>query len=58
MPIEIRELVIKAAVNGAAAPTAHAPAEGASQLPPEERRRIIEDCVEQVMILINQRQER
>jgi hypothetical protein len=55
MPIEIRELVIRARVEPpSAAPTAApAPAGGA-----DERRDIVAECVEQVLEVLRQREER
>ncbi len=52
MPIEIRELVIKATIQdpmGEARP---------SDSPCEDREEIIADCVEQVMTLLRDREER
>lgn len=54
MPIEIRELVIRARVEPpAAAPAAAAPEGGA-----DERRDIVAECVEQVLEILRLREER
>jgi Family of unknown function (DUF5908) len=53
MPIEIRELVIRARVEPpSSAPSAHA---AASE---EERRDIVAECVEQVLEILRRREER
>ena len=55
MPVEIRELVIRAEVNtrpGPAGPSERATATGAA------RERLVRDCVEQVMEILRHREER
>ncbi len=52
MPIEIRELIIKATIVD---PTGEAPPAGVSV---EAREDLVEECVEQVMNLLREREER
>jgi len=53
MPIEIRELIIKARVNPAEQPDAGTSAEAA-----DGARSLIEECVEQVLEILKEREER
>lgn len=55
MPVEIRELVIRAEVNPQ--PGGGAPAQGRGA-GASDREQLIRDCVEQVMELLRQKEER
>ena len=57
MPIEIKELHIKVTVNapaGGTAPAAPAPAGGT----PADKEALVAECVEQVLLILQQKQER
>lgn len=54
MPIEVRELIIKAQVNNANQRQESGSGSGSE----EERRTLIEDCVEQVLEILKEREER
>ena len=54
MPIEIKELVIRAAVDTPEGP----PTEQASPADPEVRSRFIAECVEEVMEILERKSER
>lgn len=57
MPIEIKELHIKVTVNapgGGPAPSAAAPVGGA----PADKEALVAECVEQVLLILQQKQER
>ena len=51
MPIEIKELVIRAIVDPEGGGTSAA-------LPEEDRRQLVADCVEQVLDILRRREER
>jgi len=55
MPVEIRELVIRAEVNPGQDGAGQA---GAGTGDASDRERLVRDCVEQVMELIRQKEER
>lgn len=52
MPIEVKELIIKATVQDAAAQT------GAGAAPREDREAIIQACVEKVLEILREKKER
>lgn len=54
MPIEIKELVVRATVDE----TARRPSDGEVQLDKETRRQIISECIEQVVTLLERKAER
>ena len=59
MPVEIRELTIKVTVNQPQAgggEGSSAPADGPAGQPPTEK--VVADAVEQVLYILNQKQER
>lgn len=59
MPVEIRELQINVTVNQQGAGTSSAPAAGAgTDTGDDEKRAIINQCVEQVMDIFNNKKER
>ncbi len=53
MPIEIKELVIRATVDTGGADRSSAPAKGA-----EQKQEIVADCVEQVLEILRRKLER
>ena len=55
MPIEIRELVIKASISDS---DKEASADTVSGIKPEDRDEIVADCVEQVMEILQNQLER
>jgi len=55
MPIEVRELVIRAVVEGNQSSQQESSAPDALQ---QERQQIISECVEQVLEILKERQER
>lgn len=58
MPLEIRELVIKASVRGGEQGQSSIAEASDSQLNPEERADIIATCVAQVLTILKEQQER
>ena len=55
MPIEVRELVIRAVVEGDQSTQRES---SAPNEPRQERQQIVSECVEQVLEILKQRQER
>jgi len=60
MPIEIRELVIKATVDGAQAPGAgaNAPGKGAGSSNASPGEELIQECVNKVLAILKEKNER
>ncbi|SHJ76969.1 hypothetical protein SAMN02745165_03130 [Malonomonas rubra DSM 5091] len=55
MPLEVRELVIRGVVEGSQSTQQESET---SDAPREERQQIVSDCVEQVLEILKNRQER
>ena len=55
MPVEIKELVIKAEIGNS---RQEAPASAASGSPAQEQDKLIQECVRQVLEIIDRRKER
>lgn len=58
MPIEIRELQINVTVSQPGAPSAAVQQPGTATGSDEEKKKLIEQCIEQVMDIINNKKER
>jgi hypothetical protein len=58
MPVEIRELQINVTVNQQNAASSAPPAQGPSPGGDEDKKNLINQCIEQVMDLINNKKER
>ncbi len=58
MPVEIRELQINVTVSQPGATAAPVQQQGAATGGDEEKKKLIEQCIEQVMDIINNKKER
>jgi hypothetical protein len=58
MPIEIKELVIKASVVDGSSPDAAGLSDPGSSRPPLNTEQIVEACVEQVLSILEQKRDR